>query len=954
MSSFLPSCVTRLLVFLCLLTVGNAASAYTLRGSVLDAAADGEPLIQASVRVLKAGASDTTLVKGAVTDSRGRFAISGINAGTYLVEASYVGCATQVRDVKVNGDLTLEPFRLSESAIALREAVVTGIRTPVKVMEDTVEFAAESYRTQPNAVVEDLLKRLPGVEVSSDGSITSNGKKVSKILVDGKEFFSDDPTVASRNLPVNMVERVQVVDRKSDLARITGVDDGEEETVINLTVKKDMKNGWFGNIEGGYGTDERYNGSFTINRFWNNNQITFLGAANNVNQPTFSDGANGRFRRFGGLNGITAAQALGLNFNVGNDEIFRVGGDVMYSHTDRNTITERERVYTFTDSSSYENANSAARDKGHNVRGDFRIQWKPDSLNTFDFRPNFSFNFNKSTSADSTRTFAGREGRPEVTRSVNLGSSSGSSYEFGANMIYNHRFRSRPGRSFSVQARYRFSNVREKSDSYSWNRFFQLMDSVDLYDQWADNHTWSNQINGRLSWTEPLGDVRKGNFLTFAYSANYRWNNADKLTYDHPVDWVDGTPGFGDYVIDPELVFNTELSNQYRNHYFNQDIRLGYKHTSRSSNLDAGVSLVPQMSESIDLLDERRNISRWVWNVAPFLRYRLRLTKSRSFNANYRGRSSQPSISQLQPVADVSNPLNIVQGNPALKPTFTHYLNLRFQDFNQEAQRSIMAMVFANYEQNSIVSRTEFNPETSGRFTTYENVNGVWSIRGMNMVSFPLRNKTFTFNNHLFLEYSRSVGFNNSVRNIAGNFSVGLNPGLAWRPDNLELEIRPSYRLQTTHNSVQMGNNRTIHTYGGTFYASWYTPWGLVLGSDLDYSATSGYSAGYDSRSWLWNASLSYQFLRDKSATVTVKGYDILGQRSNIRRTTTGNYYEDSRYNSLTRYVMVTVAYKFNTFGKGGTPQDRNAPNFDGPGHGGPGNGRPSGPPPGMPRPPMR
>ena len=196
-------------------------------------------------------------------------------------------------------DITLKAFELTESSIMLSEAVVKGIRTPIKVMEDTVEYNTDSYKTQPNAVVEDLLKRLPGVEVSSEGKITANGKEVTKILVDGKEFFSDDPTVASRNLPVNMVEKLQVVDRKSDLARMTGVDDGEDETVINLTVKKDMKNGWFGNVEAGYGTDDRYRGSFTVNRFWNGNQITFLGAANNINEPGFADGASGRFRRFG-------------------------------------------------------------------------------------------------------------------------------------------------------------------------------------------------------------------------------------------------------------------------------------------------------------------------------------------------------------------------------------------------------------------------------------------------------------------------------------------------------------------------------------------------------------------------------------------------------------------------------------------------------------------------------
>ncbi|MDE6612273.1 MAG: TonB-dependent receptor, partial [Muribaculaceae bacterium] len=330
-----------LMVFALLSVV--TVKAITLSGNVIDASAN-EALPQASVRILSQ--RDSSLVKGAVTNNNGRFCISGVKAGRYIVEASYVGFTPELRNITVaDKDITLKAFELRESSIMLSEAVVKGIRTPIKVMEDTVEYNADSYKTQPNAVVEDLLKRLPGVEVSSEGKITANGKEVTKILVDGKEFFSDDPTVASRNLPVNMVEKLQVVDRKSDLARLTGVDDGEDETVINLTVKKDMKNGWFGNVEAGYGTDDRYRGTFTVNRFWDGNQITFLGAANNINEPGFADGASGRFRRFGGSQGITDSQAFGINFNVGKEEIFRVGGDVMYSRSDRDTRSTSERQY---------------------------------------------------------------------------------------------------------------------------------------------------------------------------------------------------------------------------------------------------------------------------------------------------------------------------------------------------------------------------------------------------------------------------------------------------------------------------------------------------------------------------------------------------------------------------------------------------------------------------------
>ena len=916
-----------LVATLCALSV----MAYTVTGNIRDT--DDEPLIGATVRLLR---PDSTRVAVCVANADGSFAFNNVKKGKYIVEATYVGSDAGFSNIAVTDkNVRVPDIRLSEKTTMLAEAVVTGIRTPIKVMEDTVEYAADTYKTQPNAVVEDLLKRLPGVEVGSDGAITANGKTVTKILVDGKEFFSDDPKVASKNLPVNMIDKLQVVDRKSDLARLTGVDDGEEETVINLTVKKGMKNGWFGNAEGGYGTDGRYKGTFNVNRFWNDNQVTLLGGINNINEPGFTDGGS-RFRRFGGSNGLTLSHALGLNFNVGNGEIFRVGGDVMFSRTSTRTVMQRNRQYVFTDSTSYVNSWKRSRDRGTNVRADFRIQWNPDSFNTLDIRPNMSYNDNNSWSADSSLTQSGH--LVDVTRSRNINSSEGKSWEFGAQLIYNHKFRSRPGRSFSVNARFRSSNMREYENSYSWNKFYLYNDSIDTYDQYADNHTWSNTVSGRLSWTEPLGNVKNGNFLTVAYNFSYRWNNADKLTYDRPVDVPDALYDgwLGHIFNNDDLSYREDLSNQFRNDYMNQDIRAGFKHVDKKTTLDAGVSLVPQMSKSIDLIDANRNITRNVLNVAPYLRYRLKVSKTRSLNLFYRGRSSQPSISQLQPVADNSDPLHIVVGNPSLDPSFSHSLRLRYQDFNSEAQRSVMVMADGSVTQNSIVSQTTFSPTTGGQQTTYVNVNGVWNVMGMAMFSMPFRNRDFVFNTHVMGRYAHNVGFNNGERNNQGSLRLNFMPALAWRPENIELEIRPRYSVQLTTNSLRKTANSTIHTYGGMFNGTYYTPFGLVLSTDLNYASTKGYSEGYNSNQCLWNASLAYRFLPDQSLTLSLKAYDLLQQRKNIMRTDSGNYTDETIYNSLTRYFMVTVAWKFNTFGKGNEPKSRNQRRYGPPG-GGPG-----------------
>ncbi len=892
---------------------------FNIRGVVADP--DREGLVAATVKLLNE--KDSTFVKGAKSGNNGSFVISDVNKGRYIVEATYLGYAASHRNVTVNAsNVRLDTIMMQESDYELGEVVVKGILTEIKVMEDTIEYNAGAYKTQPNAVIEDLLKRLPGVEVDSDGKITVNGKEVSKILIEDKEFFSDDPKVASKNLPVNMIDKLQVVDRKSDLARMTGVDDGEEETVINLTVKKGMKNGWFGNAEAGYGTDSRYNANFNVNRFWNDNQFTLLGNFNNVNQLGFTDGNASRFRRFGGTTGITTSQAFGINFNVGNKEIFRVGGNVMYSHTDRDNRTSTEREYLVLDQMS--SIGKYTRDKGHNIRAGFRVEWNPDSFNSIDFRPRLSYNINDSYSEDSTFNYASDALRSAISRSLNTASSDGKSFEFGAQFIYNHKFRSRRGRSLSVDLNYSHSNVTENELSYSRNIFYLFNDSTDIYDQLNDNHTWSDNVSGRLTFTEPLGNVKNGRFIKLAYRLNYRWNNADKNVYDHPIA-ID--PILGPVIDYTQEIFNPSLSNQFRNDYFNQNVRLSFQQITSALNLEAGISFVPTMSKSMDLINSERNIpERWVMNFAPFVNYRHKFSKTRSLNFRYNGRSSQPSLTQLQPVPDMSDPMNIIQGNPELKPTFSHSMNLRFQDFNAKSQRSIMLMANASVVQNSIISKMVRDSQTGAQTTTYTNVNGVWNAMLANMISFPLRNKMWQFSNSLFGNFSHGVGFNNGQRNNSEALRVNLSPAISFRPENLEFEFRPRYGLQYTHNSVTTNSSTkpTVHNYGGSFSAYYRTPIDVILSSDVTFTATKGYSEGYDKNEWMWNASISYETLRDKSLTFAVKAYDLLGQQSNISRVATANYIDDQRFNSLTRYFMFTVSYRFNTFGKGREPDSRN------------------------------
>ena len=907
-----------------MLPAGLPAMAYTVKGTVVDGN-DSSGLPDATVRLLHA--KDSTFYKGGAADMNGAFAFQNVVNGKYIVEATYLGYNKSFVDITVKGANVKDlKVAMSENSIMLDEASVVAVKTPVKVMQDTVEYNADSYTTQPNAVVEDLLKRLPGVEVGSDGAITANGKTVSKILIDGKEFFSDDPKVASKNLPVDMVDKLQVVDRKSELARLTGVDDGDDETVINLTVKKGMQQGYFGTVLAGYGTDDRYTANFNLNRFWNGNQITLLGNANNVNELGFTDSNGNRFARFGGNRGINNSQAFGLNFNIGKEEIIRVGGNVMYSHSNRNTHTRQNRDYLLGKDSYSSSSLDDATDKGHNLRADFRVEWNPDSFNKIDFRPRFSYNTN-----DSWRdNFSHTDGKNEnLTRSL----SDGTSYEAGGRLIYTHNFKQKRGRSFSVFGNYSMSNVHENSTDYSYYKYLYEMTEEDAsdwesYDQYTKNHNWNNSVGGRMSWTEPIGDAKNGNFLTLSYNATMRWNNSDKIVTQLNAESL-STDNYWEYLLNntlykvPQPIWGNneavpmdDLSSQYRYKYFNQEIRAGYRKVSKSANLEVGMSLVPQMSRGEELTGSKASIpEKWYWNYAPFMRYRYKWSGMRSLQVMYNGRSSAPSMRQLQPVADTSNPLNIVQGNPNLSPSFNHSMNVRFQDFNAETQRSVMVMGDFSLSQNSIVSRTDYDKNTGGRYTTYENVNGVWSGRLMNMFSMPLRNKNWQLNNHIFTNFNQNVGFQQSsnmedgkaLKNTSRSLMFAEMFSISYRPGNLDLSLRPNYRLQKTWNTIPTSNsNMLVHNYGGMFDGTWYTNFGLVLSTDVNYTASSGYSSGYDQNYWMWNAQVAYQFLAGKSATVAVKVYDLLQQNQNVQRSVTANYIDDTEYNSLTRYFMVT------------------------------------------------
>ena len=936
----------RLLPITLLLSVaGASALAATVKGRIIDS--NGEPLPGTAIQLI--ALPDTLRAGYQISSDDGNFSFNKIKKGNYFLIASMTGMEEIGRQIEVKDStqtIDLGKIELIENAFTLNEAVITAVKAAVVAKQDTIEFNAGSYHTAPNATVNDLLKKLPGVEIGEDGAITSNGKSITKILVNGKEFFGDDPQMATKNLPSDMVDKVQVVDRKSDLARLTGVDDGEEETVINLTVKKDMNNGWFGNVGGGYGTDSRYQGSFVVNNFNNGNQITILGGANNINEMGASDRGRGQFRDFGGNGGINRSQRLGINFNVGKEEIFRVGGNVLYTHSDRNSTRRTATQYLFPDSVSTQAAGSTTRDKGHNISSDFRIQWNIDQNNTVEFRPNFRLNFRSSLSNDSSILRAGDPMETAVNRSRNIQTNKGHSIQTGGNFIFNHKFASHPGRSLSFQANYSFSDTRQKSTTWSDIEYFLRQDDSELLYRFIDNRTWANSVDGRLTWTEPLGNAKNGNFLNIAYRIRYQWNNADKLTYNLP------EPESTDFFVPEEYdrvpvgaILSDQLSNSFRNKFFTQELQLGYKKVNKKYNLDAGLLFSPSSSKSEDLINDARNIpERWVWNVSPYANFRYRFGQRSSIRATYRARTSQPSMTQLQPVEDVSNPLNIIKGNPELKPTFTQNIGINFNDYRMESQQALFVVLNTSFAINTIVSKTTTNSETGGRTTTYTNANGNFNLFGMAMINRPFANRKWRFSARLNGRYSSTPGYINGDYNRTGNLTLSPSGGLTFSCDVFQMSVNPTYSYGEVNNTLPQQSNRVTHSYGFRSDASLYLPFGLQFNTDVNFSNSTGYSQGFDSKQWLWNAELSYSFLSDKSLTFSVKAYDLLGQKQNISRSVGPNTIIDSEFNDLTRYVMFGLTWNFNTLRKKNKGPDGESDMMMGPGER---EGQRMGPPPG-------
>ena len=898
-------------------------SGVNVTGSVVEQGSD-TPIEQATVRLLNV--KDSAMVRGVVSARNGSFTLKNVKKGSYLLHITFIGYDPLYQPLQITGKknpVNVGKLELSDGAIELGEAVVIGKAPEVTVRNDTVEYNADSYKVTEGSVLEDLLKKMPGVEVDSEGKITVNGKEVKKVMVDGKEFFSDDPKVASKNLPAKMIDKLQVLDKKSDMAQMTGFDDGEEETVINLTVKPGMKQGWFGNAYGGYGSKDRYEGNAMVNRFVNNDQITFMGGANNTNNMGFSDlastmfsgmgGGGGRRGGFGAGSGITSSGNAGLNFSKEfKPDKLTLGGNTRYSHSDNDARSKSDRQNILPgDSSSYDNSEAMSRTKSDNFGVDFRLEWKPDTMTQLIFRPSFSFSHSMNDNFSDATTLDNERDTVNTNKSSNYSESNG--YNLNASIDFSRKLNNK-GRVFSATLSGgnsdSYSDGMNRSDIVYFNQTDALKNSI--IDQRSRYDNKGFNYRAYVSWVEPIGH---NNFIQATYSISQRKQEALKNVYNQDADGIYN-------------VLDSAYSQSYRNNFISQRASLSFKSQREKFNYTIGLNLDPSYSSSENFVGDTTlsKITRKVVNLSPMAQFNYMFDKRTNLRIMYNGRTSQPSMTQLQPVADISDPTNITIGNPDLNPRYTNNVFIRFQQFTPEKQRAFMIMANGSYIINDIVSYTSYNQETGVKTTTYKNVNGNYSGNVRMMLNTPLKNKKFSINSMTMASFANSNGYINEEKNTNRNLILSERGGIDFRSSYLDLGVNGNIRYNATSNSLQKENNQNTFNYGAGGYTTIYLPLNFKIESDVNWSTNSGYGDGFKQNEVLWNASASKSFLKNNQGTLRFKIYDILQQRSNISRSVTASYIQDSEYNTLGSYFMVHFIYRFSIFKGGATTSDVKTP----------------------------
>ena len=915
----------------------------TISGQLIDADLK-EPMVQATIQLFTA--SDSTFVGGTVSDEKGAFIVEAPSNGTFRLKITTIGYQNIEREITLSRyqSQDLGELLMSTETIMLKEAVITGRAAQVMVRKDTLVYNPEGFRTPEGSAIEELIKRIPGAEVDEEGNITINGKEVKKILIDGKEFMLGDTESALKNLPVSIIQNMKFYDQQSDQARITGIEDGEKETVLDFSIKKGMNHGYMTNLDIAGGTKHRYASRGMGSSFTDKTRIVLMGNFNNKEENA------GWWNR----RGLNARKMLGTNLNYDSGDKLKIDASLRWNHRDGDNANENtsENFYS-QDYRTFTNNNSKAMSRSNEWRGNLRFEWKPDSLTNILIRANGNTGTNDGTQTSEAATFSddpylyvtdplSNEGITEMySRQLAVNRNLQSSLTYSENkgfwaMLQLYRRLNPRGRNVMLRVEGSGGSSEQQNTSDNEVELFQIKNQAredSTYYTARYNTTPSNNSGYavRVAYSEPLW---KGAHLQASYELRYNQNTSDRQTYDfsnEPQNIFSGiVPEYRDWDawlapvysnLDSYLDRSLSRYSEYKNYTHN--LRLTLRYHQEKYDYHVGFLVQPQHSNYIQdyrgiYVDTIRNVT----NLTPTFDFHYRFSDQSNLRIQYRGDTRQPDISQLLDITDDSNPLYITQGNPGLKPQFANSLNVYYNNYISRYKRSIV--VYANYRNvhNSISNLVRYNSETGGSISRPENINGNWNINSGfifntaidSTAHWNIGTETRTrYNNYVsYVAQEKADAAKNTTRSI--NLSERLN--LSYRNDWLEITVDGWCNYQHTRNELQPTADLDTwqFNFGGQFLLR--IPWGLELSSNLHERCRRGYNdPSSNTNELIWNGQLSKTFLKSKSLIVALNFYDLLGQQSNYERWVNATGRSDTRYNSINSYAMLHIRYRLNMFG---------------------------------------
>ena len=926
----------RILSFMLLLMVTTAIMAqHTLSGTILSKT-DNTPIDMATVRLFTHHGTDSTLVQGAQTYQDGLFILNNVRAGKYRLIVSSVGFNEHSQWVEMkNANLDIPTIRLTEQVQHLAEVSVQGKAAEMTVKGDTIEYNTAAYQVSENANVEELLKKMNGVEVDKEGRVTINGEEIKAVRIDGKKFFGDDVQTATKNIPAEMIDKIQVIDEKSEMAKLTGFEDDDTERIINLSLKKNRKKGLFGNYSGALGADMvadngmwfdydnhflnndfRYAANIFTNILLGESQTTIVGSANNTNEIR-----SGRGRGFwGGQNaGITRAENIGVNTNIDltskiekKDEKTELllGGDASFNHSNNDTRTISQRD-SYSEEATYIDKDSTNKlSQSWDAQMRLEMEYQIDSLNKLILRPQISY-----TNSTSAQTNDYTYDRDSIRINDGYQHQNSLQEEIKASMraTYNHKF-AKPGRSLTMRANFNFTNTKGKTDTYAWDNLLNqaLVDQNTL----SGNNALSYSL--RTSFVEPI--YKKNHLLEMVLS--FSGNNRHSVKNQYSMDSITG-----DYQYDS--IFSNELSNNM----YTEQLELNYRWVSEKIDLTAGARVLATQTHSQTyyggLLARDTLYNRFNW--APNMNFKYKFGRKEFARVIYRGTSRHPSITQMEPVRNNSDAMNETVGNLGLQPAFNHNIFAMYSRFNQEKFSSIMTGLRANITQDALVNNTIYD-QTGKRYMQTVNADMIpWNIGADFMSNTPFYNKMFQFHSRTAISYNQRVAYvlreqdadaiaqmiaSNTLplgdASKTGNFRMSSDLTLRFTHKIVDIGIKNTNIYSLTHNSLNKKNISHIGDWIISGDVTFHLPKSWNIATDIAYTSRHGYEGLDDVNELIWNFSVDKTWT---NSTLTLKIYDLLNDKKNIVQTVNETSVSYQKFNTLPTYFMLTYTYKLNRMG---------------------------------------